>query len=286
MNFPEHWAKDSYTGENPDGKVATFAAFGWSSTSLEDARRVARERAERLVKNGFPKGRKTDYDYGGTFFREEIVDSLEVDGVPIGVISRNRYGALVLNTDRVMFVDIDFPPVVSTGFWDFLTLMVSPRRKSERRKMIEDISFDEVQKWHEKNSSKSFRLYRTHSGLRLLFTDSTYDPKSEESKRILKELMADHLYCCLTERKECYRARLSPKPWRCDSDRPPLSFPWENESEKEQYRKWEAKYTQISKDYSTCIFKGHFGYPKVNAVIEKIVYFHDLMSINNGKPLA
>ena len=286
MNFPNYWAKDSHTGTNPDGKEVTFAAFGWSSTSIEDAKRIGRERAQRLVEDGFPKKRRTDYDYDGTFFREEVVDSLEVEGENVAVISRNRYGALVLNTDKVMFVDIDFSPTVSTGFWDFIMLTVSPARKAARRKMIEDISFEDVQKWSKKNPSKSFRLYRTHSGLRLLFTDSPYDPKSDESKRILRELMADHLYCSLTERKECYRARLSPKPWRCNSHRPPSSFPWENGEKEEEFRIWEANYTELSNEYSTCIHKGDFGNSKVDSVIQKVIDYHDIKSIKIGKPLA
>ena len=286
MNFPRYWAKDSYTGTLPNGKTGTFAAFGWSSTSLEDAKRVGRERAKRLVENGFPASRKTDYDYEGTSFREEVVDSLTVGDAEIAVISRNRYGALVLNTDKVMFADIDFPSVVSTGFWDSLVLLFSPSKKAERMKIVKDISMEEIRKWFEQNSSRSFRLYRTYAGFRLLFTDTTYDPTAEDSKRILRELMADHLYCTLTERKKCFRARLGPKPWRCNSDRPPSSFPWASAEEENEYRVWEEKYSEISEKYSTCEFVEEFGIPSGNPVIQRVVDYHDKAAIQNGKPLA
>ena len=37
------------------------------------------------------------------------------DGRPLAVLTRNGYGSIVLNTERVMFVNIDFPEHAGDG---------------------------------------------------------------------------------------------------------------------------------------------------------------------------
>ena len=286
MNFPRYWTKGSHTGKDVEGKEITISAFGWSSTDLEDARRVGSERAKRVLERGFTRGERTDYEYGVTPFREEVVESLEVDGEQVGVVSRNRYGALVLNTPKVMFVDIDFPEPASAGILDAILLMFSAKKREERQSLEEDVIHRSVQEWYEKNPSRACRLYRTHSGFRLLFTDKLYDPTSDESKRILSELKSDRLYCALTERQECYRARLTPKPWRCASTRPPSQFPWKDETEEKIYRAWLSEYEDACRSYATCVLKKEYGERASDPVIRKMIDFHDELSIKTGSPLA
>ena len=89
-----------------------LTAWGWSSTGKGDAENTARQRLGALiarVRQGteLPRG----YDYGARAMREEIMQELRAaDGGLAGVVTRNGYGALVLNTVRTMFVDVDLPP--------------------------------------------------------------------------------------------------------------------------------------------------------------------------------
>jgi len=103
MNFPQYWAR---------GNSGNFFAWRWSSSSLTEAQSLANEAAQQLMerfKSGVypPKG-------GGYYpnrpFREQIMQQVKAgDGTMAAVVTRNSYGCLVLNTARVMFVDIDFP---------------------------------------------------------------------------------------------------------------------------------------------------------------------------------
>ena len=287
MNFPRYWAKGSYTGTTCDGKKATCCAFGWSSESLTDAEAKGRQRAQLFVEKGIGSDKRKEYEYGEAPFREEVIDSIQLDGNDVAIISRNRYGSLVLNSANVMFVDIDLPRIVSTGFWDAVRLHFSSKKRKERRQIVESISLDLVQAWHQENPTKSFRLYRTHSGLRLLLTDKVYDPKGDESKGILTDLDSDPLYRALTERQGCYRARLTPKPWRCRTPRPPSSFPWSDPEDEKKYRAWEDTYSKASKQYATCALIREYGSETDDPVIRQVVACHDSFTISaQSLPLA
>src|SRR5690348_9467468 len=75
----------------------------WSDVSIADAEQKADARAKELEQL-LASGRKPDrYGYANRPMREEIVEQH-----PGMAITRNAYGALVLNTERAMFVDIDF----------------------------------------------------------------------------------------------------------------------------------------------------------------------------------
>lgn len=286
MYFPKYWAKDSFRGKNRKGRAITVSAFGWSSVSVEEARKLAKERARKYVERGISADRGGGYEYGLAPMREEVLERIQSEGQEVGVVTRNRYGALVLNTADVMFVDIDYPASVSTGFWDSVCLAFSAKRRRARAKLLKTLTVEEVEAWANRNPTHPFRLYETHSGLRLLMTGATHNPKSEESKRLLRDLKADPLYCALTERQECYRARLTPKPWRCDASKPPSYFPWESEAEESRYRDWEAEYSKVSSQYATCRLKREYGGPAAAPRILEVIRVHDAMTLAGEKTLA
>lgn len=66
----------------------------------------------------------------------------------------------------------------------------------------------------DKNNSLSFRVYETAGGLRAIETSRSWDPTDYHTKRIMKSVSADPLYIALCKSQECFRARLTPKPWR------------------------------------------------------------------------
>jgi hypothetical protein len=87
------------------------AVWGWGRDEAT-AKREAVKRLERLIERlrrgePFPDA----YAYGSRPLREEIVQVLdgESEDQPHAVLTRNRYGATVLNTTRLLFLDIDLP---------------------------------------------------------------------------------------------------------------------------------------------------------------------------------
>ena len=275
MRIPRFWARGSFSDTDREGKQHSFNAFGWSFDSLAAAKDHAVERARNIL-NSFIMGKKRDhYEYLTHPLREEIIDSLEVAGKEVALITRNHYGALVLNCASVAFADIDLPRVKPGGFFDAIAMLFSKARREERRKEILDSTLRSLRDWHDRNPGHSMRVYRTHAGLRLLFTDRLYEPDSEQTAEILQTLGSDPLYRRLTEKQQCFRARLTPKPWRCDYPDPPNRYPWESEKEKKKYRKWEDGYTQMSREYRACELIEELGRASADKEIEAVVRLHD-----------
>jgi hypothetical protein len=102
MIFPRFWAKGSHSG---------FVRWGWSDSSLAEAAALAQEGA-RKVAEGFAAVGRPDrrYGYADRPLREPVLRELRTsEGELAAVVTRNSYGCLVLNTVRVMFVDVDLP---------------------------------------------------------------------------------------------------------------------------------------------------------------------------------
>lgn len=275
MRIPRFWSRGSFSDTDRDGKEHTFSALGWSFESLAAARDHAVERARRILEF-FVRGKKLDrYEYLTNPLREEVLDSVEVAGREIALVSRNRYGALVLNSASVAFADIDLPKVKPRGFFDAIAMLFSKSRREERAKALLDGALQTLRNWMDGNPGHSLRVYRTRAGLRLLFTDRLYEPASDQTAAMLRTLGSDPLYRRLTEKQECFRARLTPKHWRCDCPAPPGRYPWDSEEEKRSYRAWEEQYARKSRGYKACELIDEFGSASGDKEIDSIVRFHD-----------
>ena len=275
MRIPPYWARGTYSGADGKGRTRIFWACGWSFDSLAAAKKDAAARARRISDLLSMGGRPDSYDYLDRPLREEIVQSLRHGDEEIAVITRNRYGALVLNSPSVCFVDVDFPIVRSQGLLDAIVLLFSPKRRRQRALAGQEKTVQAVRRWAEGNPMRSFRLYRTSAGLRLLFTDRLYDPTSAETATLLSELGSDLLYRRLTLKQECFRARLTPKPWRCGCVRPPNSYPWDAPDAEQAYRRWQGDYETKSEPYTTCRLIETRGGGPAGEHIGTVVSLHD-----------
>ena len=193
----------------------------------------------------------------------------------------------MLNTSNVLFVDVDFPKTARGGIIESIVLAFSRKKREAKWQAAIQETVGEVQRWSERNPSRSFRQYRTREGLRLLFTDKLYDPTSAETASLLRGLKADPLYVKLTEKQECFRARLTSKPWRCGFSRPPSGFPWADTEAEDAYRRWETEYTKKDSNYRVCEFMRAFGDMADDAALQIVVALHDRLSrIDSNAPLA
>ena len=86
--------------------------WGWSDSSEADAANLAISRAQRVAESIARGERGKGYLYGTNPLREPVLDQLD-----FGVVSRNGYGCEVLNTQSVLFCDIDLDdkPSAPTG---------------------------------------------------------------------------------------------------------------------------------------------------------------------------
>lgn len=282
MRIPPYWANESHEGADRDGERQKFRAWGWSFDSLAEASEEAKARAKRVF-DALTSGTKPDtYAYNEQPFREEIVENFGPQDDETAIITRNRYGALVLNCSSICFVDVDFPEAKSTGLLDALLLLFSAQRRRERAQAIQQVAMEGVRTWSQSHPDRSLRLYRTAAGLRLLFIDRLYDPTSAEVSGLLEELGSDRLYAILTLKQQCFRARLTPKPWRCSCPNPPNRYPWETEQAESKYRAWQQAYEEETQKYGICRFLETLGNGSPDEVIGGIVKLHDQYTCRDG----
>ena len=275
MRIPPYWANESHSGVDRQGNPCDYRAWGWSFASLAAAAEEAKARAKRIFDALTSDKTPDSYAYQEHPSREEIVDSVGPQGDETLIITRNRYGALVLNCSSVCFVDIDFPEVKSTGFLDALCLLFSARRRQERARAVRQTTVEQVRSWAQCHPARSFRMYQTAAGLRLLFVDRQYDPASQEVADLFRELGSDPLYAKLTLRQQCFRARLTPKPWRCGCKTPPNRYPWEAPDAERVYRAWQEDYERKSQGYGICRLLETLGNCSPDETIDGIVRLHD-----------
>ena len=272
MKFFRYWAAAT---AKPDGLDHPVHCFGGSNTSLEEARQnaeaVARRTASAIVSGSPPVG----YGYLDRPLREEVVEVVPPgEEPPAAVITRNGYGALVLNTARVLFADIDYEP---PGCLVSLFSRGRAKDDAEILERIRDIAAE---------GELGLRIYRTANGFRVMVTNREFEPNSEEAVDLLSMFGSDPMYIKLCRAQESFRARLTPKFWRCDIRRPPPRIPWENEAQEQAYRRWEAEYEKKCEPYTTCALIGSFGEEKVHSAVEPVIAIHDQYACRGDLPLA
>ena len=127
-------------------------------------------------------------------------------------LSVNQYNAVVLNSTNLFIADIDFGDPRLDRFATAL----------EEDDVIESLSqlseLDETtgKKWEATFAAESYRVYRTCRGCRVICTSRCFpwDRDGYEATRLMRFLRSDPEYLRLCEVQRCYRARLTPKPWR------------------------------------------------------------------------
>ena len=187
----------------------------------------------------------------------------------------------------MLFADVDFPAVRASGLAEWFVSLFQPRWRQTKAAALARETAARIESWAAANPARSFRMYRTHQGLRLLFTDRLHEPTSPETLAILTDLRSDPMYVTLTVRQESFRARLTAKPWRCGCPRPPNSFPWENAEAERQYRLWEKQYSDAEAPFRACELLREFGTMAELPAVRLVVAAHDkLARIDADAPLA
>jgi hypothetical protein len=265
MNFPQFWAR---------GASGNFFCWRWSSQSLAEAQSLASQAAQQLA----DRFRAGDFPpkHGGYYpdrpFREQVMQEIKNDtGEISAVVTRNAYGCLVLNTARVMFVDIDLPEPKPPGL--FKRLFGKPDTAPSGNSQSEAMT--RIENWTRNNPDWGWRIYRTRAGLRLLATQGLVEADSTVADGVFEALGADPLYRKLCKTQKCFRARLTPKPWRCGIRTKPERWPWLDARAEKQFQKWEAQYQSFSANWATCEFIRHIGNPQVNADVQSVLKLHD-----------
>lgn len=123
------------------------------------------------------------------------------------VVTRNRYGAEVLNSEETCFIDIDHVRRTIGEFWRTLFGGARSAEAILVARMEAALALPE-------NADLGFRLYRTAAGFRLAVEGRLLEPDGPRARKLMDFFNADRIYERLCVSQKCYRARLTPKPTR------------------------------------------------------------------------
>ncbi|WP_312319078.1 hypothetical protein [Stenotrophomonas sp.] len=317
MIVPEYWA-EAIRDTRHKGRRLVVRRFGWSDDSVAAAQAHAELRVQEaldtlLQGQDVPRReRLTNYGVDGVPIREQIVE--RQDDL---VITRNSYGALCLNTPNVLFADIDHPPVPTTwalswvltvvlwsGLWvlganlingtaGFLlaaTVVIAlnalmlrrTKRNTQRRAQLEAQALARMERFSAKHPDWHLRTYRTPAGLRVLVMHATFSPHDDEVQQLFAALHTDKLYMRMCRVQHCFRACLTPKPWRVGIRRrirPPFAAWSAEQAFRPDRLQWIAEYERRARGHAACSFLRAYGNEgSVDAKAEAVRAVHDRMT--------
>ncbi|HEX6371029.1 MAG TPA: hypothetical protein VF006_19080 [Longimicrobium sp.] len=329
MLIPRFWSRAESTATTPAGKFVRFHVWRGSRSSSAEAQTLAQEAVARIADRiragaGFPER----YAYGDRPLREEVVRELPATGgveAPDAAITRNSYGALVLNAARAFFIDVDVDRAdepVSSASSSSSASAVDPMAAA--RELVDALplpggvksilgglfgsrparpaappppppapadpasaALDRLRRWVASHPEWRVRVYRTSAGLRYLVTHDVFSPTDAATQAAMNALGADPQYVRLCQVQKTFRARLTPKPWRIGVENPPVGFPFEGPGEEAQMRQWEARYDAASRGRATCHFVEEMGTGAEHPDVAPLRALHDEHTrATSGLPLA
>ena len=265
MNLFKFWTSEKAT-ILIEGETREIHVWGGSNVSVEEAKVRAREKAgliQRRVNGDHDVFRGYEAD-----IREEVLKVIDEKTV----ISRNRYGAQVLNVESLMILDIDKPK--------FELASIFKRGPKDPKEKI----YEMVRKFaaSPKYDMFGFRIYETFQGARVIVLGRDFDAREGDTQSMMRDFNTDPLYALLCHKQNCYRARLTPKPARMKMKGFRVHYPRETEDPK--FTQWLKEYEYQSRNFSVCKFIEQVGagYSPTEAV-----RLHDEMTgVNYNLPLA
>lgn len=245
--------------------VKEISILAGSNISISDAENVADEIHRRIQNRIDAKQRTQEYE---STIKEWVSEKLDEDNV----VTVNRYGAQVLNTTQYTILDLDDVP------FHFLDIFGRTRRRDKKSLILERFK---------KKLAKSdtlgsdIRIYETTKGLRII-CKCYIPPKTVRFLNLMCRFTVDSIYAMLCIKQDCYRARLTPKPYRIHQDKFRIQTPLDCETE--AFRTWNAQYIQKSKAYSVTKLVEAIG---SDLSSDRVVAYHDrICNCASENPLA
>jgi hypothetical protein len=241
-----------------NGEEQIITCYGGSNVSEEEARSRAKDKAEKIKRK--IGGESHVFDRYEAEIREEILQKIDDHSA----ITRNRYGAQVLNAEHLMILDIDKPKSAGGGLGGLFKKKDARPPKEQIFEMVRGLAASGKYKGY------GFRTYETFQGARVIVLGGNFDPRSSETKKMMDEFNCDPLYTTLCNKQGCFRARLTPKPYRMKIKPYKVNFPMENIDP--EFQHWLTEYEGESKNFSVCRLIDQVG---ARQPINDVVQIHD-----------
>lgn len=283
--IPRFWTTADDHVPGPHGLDLALRVWGWSTTSVADAAAVAADRLAQIrQKAAAGEDLASAKYYPRLPLREEtLAEVTGPDGALLAVVTRNRYGAEVLNTDALLIADVDLPEgadpgsggVVSGGG---LLGRLFGRRQEDRPAVPgpEEAALQRIQAFADAHPDLGVHAYRTAAGLRVLVTGGDLPPGTAAAEQVLRDLESDPVYIQLCTTHQTYRARLTPKPWRCGHQAKTVTWPYA-EGLVGQAERWLGRYHELSSGYASTHHLSSVG-PAPTEQERLVIETHDWIS--------
>ena len=319
MIVPQFWAEARvHRLRSKNQKQITVLRFGWSDKNQEEAEQMAQQRAQEALqriisgKIVLPR-REPKIPYNGAEgvpIREEVLSRHgEI------VITRNSYGAHCLNTPDVLFADVDYEieprfrfvvmmfvfllsiAVLCSVWLRSSTLVVVSawiafvlwyplavfwhKRVLSLRGGPERLAKTRVTAFVRRHPDWHLRIYQTPAGFRILVLHRTFKPDEPAVNDFFAALAVDPVYARMCRNQQCFRARVSPKPWRMGLSRHMRPRPgvWPVKAEHLEVRNaWIRDYESAATRFASCKFIEALGNSFTDPKAAKVRDLHDRMS--------
>lgn len=247
---------------------------------------------------------------GQTPIREEILGQRGR-----AVMTRNSYGAHCLNTPDVAIADMDFPPqpappsaaplliaaffalaacfvifalggvlpavavlagaVAVLALW--LRRLLNLRQKQAGSADPRQLALERVTAFSQQHPDWGLRVYSTPKGLRIIVTHEAMAPTDGAVQNLFAALQVDPIYQRLCLQQQCFRARVTGKPWRMGLSGPsPQVRRWPVAANQLAARAdWTHVYDKQAAQYSACRFVAQLGQTRIAMDIQALVDWHD-----------
>lgn len=264
MKHYKFWVKERFNiliGNNAE----PISLLVGSNLSKADAYNLAVARAKEIEERILQKTGIEDYDVA---IKEHVAESIDQHNV----ITVCRYGAKVLNTNQYTILDFDHYPV------DIFDRFKAVRKLDKKQRII--VKFEErLQKYPE--LGQDFRIYETTNGIRII-GKHYFAPTEPGHAKLLRKFGVDLLYVQLSQKQKCYRARLTPKPYRIKFRTIKIGSPLDCETE--NYQLWEQEYRLKSSHFSVVKLLKTLGQ---DFAADSVITLHDALCNAQGQqPLA
>ncbi len=266
MRTSRHWVQIEGTlpTDDPQSRVKVVAG---SNVSEADAREEAERRLIWLRRKVM--GERQPPEIYEAEIREQVLETLS----DRAVVTRNRYGARVLNCEVLPILDVDNPP---SAWWQMFARQTDAWRLAQMQKTLTALAE------HHHQDGLGFRLYATAKGFRVVVVGKEIEPRHALARKLAHSLNTDPLYWRLCLKQGCYRARLTPKPFRIKVPTIKVPFPPTPES-METVDAWEASIQDRAQTFGVCRFIRRFGHDATPPLVKQ----HDERTgAHSTRPLA
>lgn len=271
MKIYRYWCEKFLT-ETVDGVEKKRRFRAGANESFEAAEQAAEQRLRRynafrsaiLNHTELPEKTAPQEDYANPIC-EELCHAINEKNL----VTRNRYGALVLNSEELLFLDVDnVPYTFKERLKKFCGMAVPEDRERLQFRLEGLLHLPEFQ-------GMGIRLYATAKGFRILLSLPGLETlRSPVMPELFRKFNTDPLYAALCRKQQCFRARLTPKPARIGMKTMiKFHFPYAEEN-KEAIAAYLAEYEKKSEEYAVCRLIAQLGKRFNSPAIE----YHDQMT--------